>query len=314
MFLSGFTFPCSLIRASLVPQHEQHNSPRESSCRCAQLMLVLQARKAKVRSSSADLLNMCSVSYHSLNYKASLSLTTTFRVGRSCNYEEDVISPSSSSGSGHSVQRNFAVIPGTRSRHSLDPTNLLHDLYVDPFLHDDLRGLTVNIAMCQKARHILQTVDEVNSIADNYFATAWQMHPIICPVLFRRQIPLMFSEPHGDFIVLCLAVHLLLQLPHTDHGSMQSSLYVTVKTSLALLEATNCTTISALQARLLVTLYEIGHGISPAASITVAGCARIAHALGLNQKSFHNVPSDETGKLAAEQDKRARWGTIMLDR
>jgi hypothetical protein len=205
-------------------------------------------------------------------------------------------------------------------------SNLLHGLNVDPLLYDALRGLTVDIAMCQNARDILRTVDEVSLVADNYFATvwqkypticsatAWQRYPIICPVLSRRQLPTMFSEPRGDFILLCLAIHLLMQLPDTEHGSMQSLLYVAVKTSIALLEATNFTSISVLQARLIVTLYEVGHGISPAASISVAGCARIVHALGLNQKFFQSVPLDETGKLAAEQDKRARWGIILLDR
>jgi hypothetical protein len=233
-------------------------------------------------------------------------------------YEEDASNPSISSSSRSFLGRPESVADhqqvSTSDRHRFNSKALSHDLDVDPFLHETLRGPTVDIAMTQEANKIMGTADDIKAITDKFFDTMWARFPIICPVLFRRQLPSVFSQPHADFIVLCTSIHLLLQFPTSERGNMHSSLYVTIKRNIALLEATNFMTLSALQARLLVTLYETGHGILPAASISVAGCARMAHALGLNNKKFQNVPSDDIGKMTAEQEKRARWGTILLDR
>lgn len=40
--------------------------------------------------------------------------------------------------------------------------------------------------------------------------------------------------------------------------------------------------ISVLQAGILIALYELGHGIYPAAFLSIGACARYAHALGIN--------------------------------
>ena len=189
-----------------------------------------------------------------------------------------------------------------------------HYLNVDPFLYEALRGPTIDIGMSQEAQKILGSVDDVRLMSEKYFDTIWTRFPIVCSTLFRRRLPSVYLEPRADYILLCLAIHLIVQLPASEHCSMQSSTYVAVKANIALLESANYVTLHMLQARLLAALYEMGHGISPAASISIGGCGRLMHALGLNAKEFHNVPPDDTGKMRAEDEKRVRWGTILLDR
>ena len=249
--------------------------------------------------------------------------TVLCSVGRSCNYEEDNVSPSAGSSSrsmlGWSRNPHGQIGPDlTDAIPSPSSTSRAFSQYlnVDPFLHEALRGPTVDIGMSQEASKILGTADDVRLMANNYLSSMWSRFPIVFPVLFRTQLPSVFSQPHANFIILCLTIKLIMQEPLSDYCNMQSSLYVTVKTSIALLEATNFLTIPALQARLLIAFYEVGHGITPASSISIGGCARLVHAMGLNEKKFQSITanSGDEEKRIAEQGKRARWGTIFLDR
>jgi hypothetical protein len=95
---------------------------------------------------------------------------------------------------------------------------------------------------------------------------------------------------------------------------MQSSVYVMIKGIISLLEATNIISLDVVQARSLMTLYEMGHGIQPAAAISIGGCARTARAIGLNKKQFHNPTEDHRSRLRAEEEKRVWWGVHNLDR
>lgn len=106
-----------------------------------------------------------------------------------------------------------------------------------------------------------------------------------------------------------------MQIPEPGAFSMQSSLYVSIKTSIALLEASGFLSVRVLQAKLLVCFYEVGHAIETAASISIAGCGRIVQALGLGRKGFQEVGGlDEEVLMGNEEKKRVRWATILLDR
>lgn len=96
---------------------------------------------------------------------------------------------------------------------------------------------------------------------------------------------------------------------------MRSSLYFKVKGFVGLL-STDCLAIELIQAMLLVTFYEIGHGIYPAATVSVASCASAARAVVLQKKKFqeHGVRADQGIKTRAEVEKRAWWAVINLER
>jgi hypothetical protein len=93
---------------------------------------------------------------------------------------------------------------------------------------------------------------------------------------------------------------------------MQSSLYITVKSVISLLESTNFLSLELVQCRLLVAFYEIGHGISPAASISIAAGARTARALGLNKQWVR--PDFGGHTIDAEEERRVWWAVFNLDR
>jgi Fungal specific transcription factor domain len=169
-----------------------------------------------------------------------------------------------------------------------------------------------------EAAKILADVAQVNRMAEHYFASSYVRMPILSKARFFRELPRLFANPQADFILLCLSINLLMQRPNLARHieTMQSSLYVSVKTYLASLEATNYITLNSVQAMVLVTFYEMGHAIYPAASASIASCARLAHFLGLNRKDFQSREheNDVAIRATAEEEKRTWWAIMNLDR
>ncbi|RDW58996.1 fungal specific transcription factor domain-containing protein [Aspergillus mulundensis] len=64
---------------------------------------------------------------------------------------------------------------------------------------------------------------------------------------------------------------------------------------------------------ILVSLYELGHGIYPAAFLTIGACARYAVALGLDRDIFL-WDHTESGWAAMEEKHRAWWAVVILER
>ena len=157
-------------------------------------------------------------------------------------------------------------------------------------------------------------MEETHRIANKYFDTIYQRWPIVSKARFLERLPYLFFKPRADFTLLCLSIHLLLQYPTPNDLSMQSSLYVTIKNAISLLESTSFLTLEVVQARLLVTFYEVGHGIEPGASISIAAAAKTARMLGLNKKQFQQRKADPAAKIVAEEEKRVWWAAVNLDR
>ncbi|KAK4190477.1 hypothetical protein QBC35DRAFT_489655 [Podospora australis] len=92
-------------------------------------------------------------------------------------------------------------------------------------------------------------------------------------------------------------------------------LYAAAKRFMSLLENGGSVSLQLLQGMVLVALYEIGHGVYPAAWMTVAACARYAEVLGL--PSFRGS-SRMLGTCATwtEKEERTRvwWAIYVLDR
>ncbi|KAH7304841.1 hypothetical protein BKA65DRAFT_602133 [Rhexocercosporidium sp. MPI-PUGE-AT-0058] len=206
------------------------------------------------------------------------------RVGRPCHYEEDSYTFPQSSGPYHSQSLHSRSDDGAPSQapsaQGLSPNVLFSApasaMNIDPFRHEALRQPTVNIAVSNEVSKILGTYDDIHSKATKYFATIGQRMPIVSKVRFFERLPSIFSNPQADFLVVCLAMNLILQYPIPGDQSMQSSSYVVVKSFISVLESTSFLSLDVVQARLLVTFYELGHGIQGGASLSIAGAASSA--------------------------------------
>jgi hypothetical protein len=237
-----------------------------------------------------------------------------FRFRRSCIYPHDdsqspiALDPLSGNTGSSSQPSNIIQEP------PLGPALPSSSVGLDHFRYSNHRNHAVNIQVGTEVLKVFGTFDNVREVADTYFDSVALRLPIVSKKRFYDclAMDLTLGMPAG-FGLLCLCMHLSQQPLGSQLESMQSSLYINVKSIVSLLEATSYQSLEYIQCGLLVTFYEMGHGIYPAASISIGACARLARAIRLH-KGKNELPESESARLDAEERRRVWWAIVNLDR
>jgi hypothetical protein len=186
---------------------------------------------------------------------------------------------------------------------------------VDPFRSEPLRQLTVDHAILkQSVNMLLSGVDNIKETAIKFFETLAIRQPIVSRERYLSTIAKSSQNSKADFLLLAMAIQLVLQNPGPKEQSMLSSRYITLKSCINLFESSGFLSLDFVQVRVLITIYEVGHGIHPGASISIAACARTARLLGLNKKTFQKMQYGREAQIRAEEEKRIWWAIVKLDR
>lgn len=240
---------------------------------------------------------------------------TSISLGKACVYREDLLHTNWSANRGRIQPSN--VTPGTANQETVfeipdlrfsDPKSSVYH-----FSHETLGQPTIDLAVQAQALRILGSVENMHSISSEFFVGTHQRIPALSRFRFYKNLPSLTRRPRADFTALCLCINLIQQMPSAQTISVQSSLYITVKNLINLLDATCKLSLNIVHCRLLLTFYEMGHGLHTAAYASIAACARIARALGLHRKVWRN-PGAEADITAMEEEKRTWWAIVNLDR
>lgn len=89
--------------------------------------------------------------------------------------------------------------------------------------------------------------------------------------------------------------------------------YTTAKRMLYEAEHCGAMSLQLLQARILLVIYEYGHGIYPAAYMTIAACARYATALNIHKLRHDDNIDTHIDFDEQEERRRVWWAIIILD-
>ncbi|KGO43636.1 Transcription factor, fungi [Penicillium expansum] len=163
-------------------------------------------------------------------------------------------------------------------------------------------------------QYILQLIgdlDEIRLTAARFFEHIHQWMPFISKKRFYDFYlqPSFHSRP--DVVLLLLALKLITTFLPAGSRSPRTALYNSTKQFYLKVEGSF--SILVLQAGILVALYELGHGIYPAAFLSIGTCARYAHALGINVS--RTVPTRRVLTLVeVEERRRVWWAIVILDR
>lgn len=139
--------------------------------------------------------------------------------------------------------------------------------------------------------------------------------PVLSESNYYVRLPNAFTGPCAEFSLLSLSMALIVSIPlEKETRESFSSLYMLVKSSIAIVEAANIHSLEVVQSRLLVTLYEVGHAIEPAAFMSLGTTARAAVAIGLNQKLDSSESVIGQKYCTTELGLRVWWAIVMVDR
>lgn len=143
------------------------------------------------------------------------------------------------------------------------------------------------------------------------------IHPWM-PVISKRRFYQHLLNPllqlREDAALLLLAVKLITWCPSAHSKSAQTTLYLVSKRYLAELQTAGVLSVQIVQASVLISLYELGHSVYPAAYFSIGVCARYGAVLGLDKDmNLHrrdsSIPWDEL-----EERRRIWWAILILDR
>jgi hypothetical protein len=164
---------------------------------------------------------------------------------------------------------------------------------------------------------VFSTIGDTIAISQSaaaYFSTVHAWFPTLNRDVYSRRLPELHVDPLPGFRLLTLCVYLISLPPlENDISNHMNALYIQLTGCVASLTAAGVNSLDLLHSRLLLSLFEVGHGMYPVADISMGANARAAEAMGAH------LPSDQLydrlGSLEAAEDARRIWqGMLILDR
>lgn len=154
---------------------------------------------------------------------------------------------------------------------------------------------------------------ELRLMIENFFSSVHTYFPIVSKIRLYQHLANPLHEPGAEVALLFMAMKLVsTELP--EGSPPQTQVYQDVKSFYTYMEAQNGFSIQMLQGLLLISLYEYGHGIYPAAYLSVGNAARLGHAMGLHARDVPQMLPRCTTWTEQEERRRVWWGVLILDR
>lgn len=157
---------------------------------------------------------------------------------------------------------------------------------------------------------------EAKPIASRFFEDIHTWMPIVSKYRFYNHLMNPLLEHRSDLTILLFCMRLISwsAAEHADGDKPRTRAYLAAKRLLVDAESAGLLTLQILQAILLVSIYEIGHGIYPAAYITIGACARYGTALGIDKQKLSDNGNPSLTEVEQEERRRVWWAIVILDR
>jgi hypothetical protein len=153
------------------------------------------------------------------------------------------------------------------------------------------------------------------AVCNHYLASIHTWLPIVSQKRLFQQATCFKELRDPSTAALLLSAKLVANPGKYDTRDEGCRLYSLGRKLLNDLEDACKISLNLLQSTFLIALYEIGHGIFPAAYLTVGRAARLASLMGLTDRrhSTQLFKAADTWTLR-EEERRAWWATFILER
>jgi hypothetical protein len=191
---------------------------------------------------------------------------------------------------------------------ALPPTTVSFDI-------EQYSSSSINHNIKQQILAIIGHESHIREFSTRYFNTIHAWFPIVSRAGYFKQLPHIINHLTPDFALLSVCMLLIVALPdNSEISSWSQSIYAFIKGTIGLLESTGVSSLELLQCRLLVTLFEVGHRIYPAAYISIGTVARAGVALNIPEDCYRPLDKDFIAREEDSQSRLAWKGTLILDR
>ncbi|KAH8809427.1 hypothetical protein F5884DRAFT_858927 [Xylogone sp. PMI_703] len=204
----------------------------------------------------------------------------------------------------------------TRNRdHELEHATFPAVFFLDASVFKESK-LEIPTALLSTPNYIEELLGGDSSIRETvstYFETVHGWMAIIPKKQFHIQQLNPLSQRRLEATLLLLCMKLIVWLPTAGREDAKTTtLYKAAKSFHSELEITGTCSLKVLQAGILIALYEFGHGIYPAAYLSIGACARYGIGYGFDDEGA--VTNDSHNWVEVEERKRTWWAVLILDR
>ncbi|KAL4874321.1 hypothetical protein BJY04DRAFT_225143 [Aspergillus karnatakaensis] len=203
-------------------------------------------------------------------------------------------------------------IPPNVSGLSSFPANFFLDSESHQQLSESNRTSTT---VSPKGLEFLDTPEDCFVICNEYFASIQPWLPFMSEKRLARRLDNGRPETDLGLALRLTCMKLSSMSPSTWEEALSFPLYHKAKALLSLAETACLVCLDLVQAALLIAVYEIGHGIQPAAYLSISHAARLGIVLGLHDREHapQLFKPPDTWTLR-EEERRTWWAIIILDR
>ena len=215
----------------------------------------------------------------------------------------------------HASDQLCYVFPVDDDRADVQTIDFPTMLFLDPGIlqHGQVEISRAATPVPAHVLHLLGDMDEIRVTASKFFEHIHLWMPFISKKRFYELYLRPSFQSRPDVVLLLLSLKLITTLPPKSPRNPRTPLYCAVKHFYLEVEGSSTFSIPVLQAGVLLSLYELGHAIYPAAFLSIGACARYAHALGINGSRTLNTRRVLT-LVEVEETRRIWWAIVILDR
>ena len=158
-------------------------------------------------------------------------------------------------------------------------------------------------------------------VSDRFFDGFHRWLPVICQQNFlQATTEIRDRAPKADFSVLLLAMCLIILRPPSNmiqpSDTCLKSLYVTVKSFFAQVQAVMCASTHLIQAGILIAAYEFASRRPETAYISIGICARMSGIVGIDRVEAQRDKGQPEADLTLQvlEKRNVWWGVIVMER
>lgn len=191
--------------------------------------------------------------------------------------------------------------------------------FPDAFFIDTERFRSVPHSTLNSAYPIPQHVShllglDVNAICELYFDSVDTWFPFISKKGLNLSIQSNLPTETPGLALLLICMKLICTPPQLDTSASESVLYKTAKSFLNNIEEVSPVALHVFQSLVLIALYEVGHGIFPAAYLTVGRAVRLGILRGVHdRKNSTQLFVGPPTWTYVEEERRTWWATSILE-
>ena len=254
-------------------------------------------------------------------------------MGRPCDYSDSIAAPNSEDFTAlrnkvHDLEQRLSGVSSTAiasggngqatqswTTHSRMFPSMF---FLDSYAFDEAR-LSVprpSLPVPGEVLTLLGDINDFQGVVDTYFSTIHNWLAVVSKTRLYQQVNNPSTESSADLALLFLCMKLVVHVPFDDSGGAEDNLYQAAKQFLHAVESGGLLTVKLMQAAVLISAYELGHGIYPAAFLSTGHAARLGQAMGLHDR---RTPAPQMLRTPAtwtlqEEMRRVWWAVLILDR